>query len=742
MGCVQWLEPSDQSWTDNWLCIPLDSGHSYSFSSAGVIPGGNCLQITEPADPNSWTDNYFCIMNTDESPYSGVDSSVSNIMYGEALYSFYPKGNRIYYLGPTNIGSTKTPRIVPYAMTSDTVNAVVYQDLVYLFYPDRANTGQIWCTTFDGTSWSAEQQLINFINPDEGATLTPSAVVYNGWLYVIFRTIAGHLGYTYYDGTSWLGGYFEVYWESPMDYAPGCATHTDQTTGIYNIYCSYRLTSDGLLYYTYYSTEVGWSVPTRVDSISDTVSASPFLIEFSNQLWLFYRRYSDSSLRYSTYDTTQLLIDDASWVSACCLGVWSSPTATRQLISGSPSVYFYDFPTLIVAGVYMNYPAGGSVSGLLGYWPDGNIPPVPDSSQVIWTEQPQTIINHDPSTYFIITSDPQYPWCEMKPNPTCEDPDGEGGSANKDSDPNSLLSFNLITSQYSSVNRLSNLIVNYMGDTFGGTVINGDLTAKAHPNQRIKYSGDLYTILQGDRWPGLGNHDYQNYVGQCPYNRHYHFTDCEGDMVDLMNSMIAGRVPEFDAYYTPILPRTLYYMTGSLAYITSPVNNYYIIQLQNYPTYTKDWGPYLFDYGDYTITSSMDWLAHNLATVASTNGKAILNMHNYGDNWNADDLISFNNLVNTYSYLICGVFVGHIHQNWGQDGSGHFTTVPLFWTGSSMYSRYSVVEFDPNAHTMSVIGMVNDRNGTNAMPIYWTPGMSQFPGYTDESDHTFGTYPC
>jgi len=212
--------------------------------------------------------------------------------------------------------------------------------------------------------------------------------------------------------------------------------------------------------------------------------------------------------------------------------------------------------------------------------------------------------------------------------------------------------------------------------------------------------------------------------------------------VDLMDSMIKGRVPSFDVDYTQILPATLYYMTGSLAYMTYPVNNYYVIQLQNYPTYTKQWGPYLLEYGDYTITSSMNWLAQNLATVASTNGKAILNMHNYGDGWNPDDQVSFNNLVNTYSYLICGVFAGHYHSLWGQDGSHHFATVPLFWTGSSVYSRFSVVEFDPNANTMSVMGMMNDRNGTNAMPIYWKPGMTQFPGYTDTYNYTFGTYPC
>jgi hypothetical protein len=38
--------------------IPL--GQKFFWSSAGLMPGMYCVQITEAADPDSWEDNYFC----------------------------------------------------------------------------------------------------------------------------------------------------------------------------------------------------------------------------------------------------------------------------------------------------------------------------------------------------------------------------------------------------------------------------------------------------------------------------------------------------------------------------------------------------------------------------------------------------------------------------------------------------------------------------------------------------------
>jgi hypothetical protein len=61
--CTQILETADpQTWSDNYICLPLDTPYNFSWNSAGPIEGKQCIQWLEPADDaGTWSDNYLCM---------------------------------------------------------------------------------------------------------------------------------------------------------------------------------------------------------------------------------------------------------------------------------------------------------------------------------------------------------------------------------------------------------------------------------------------------------------------------------------------------------------------------------------------------------------------------------------------------------------------------------------------------------------------------------------------------------
>ncbi|MGH9915480.1 MAG: hypothetical protein ACRD63_09370 [Pyrinomonadaceae bacterium] len=52
------LRPNTQHTSIVSELFNIDYGYQWSF--AGPIPGKQCLQISEPSDPNAWHDNYIC----------------------------------------------------------------------------------------------------------------------------------------------------------------------------------------------------------------------------------------------------------------------------------------------------------------------------------------------------------------------------------------------------------------------------------------------------------------------------------------------------------------------------------------------------------------------------------------------------------------------------------------------------------------------------------------------------------
>jgi hypothetical protein len=80
-------------------------------------------------------------------------------------------------------------------------SAVYYNGKLYVFHQGESNDGQLWYTTFDGTTWSGDTKV-----PNVGMSAAPSAVAYNGQIYVFHQGVAndGQLWYTVYNGSNWI----------------------------------------------------------------------------------------------------------------------------------------------------------------------------------------------------------------------------------------------------------------------------------------------------------------------------------------------------------------------------------------------------------------------------------------------------------------------------------------------------------------------------------------------------------
>lgn len=102
--------------------------------------------------------------------------------------------------------------------------------------------------------------------------------------------------------------------------------------------------------------------------------------------------------------------------------------------------------------------------------------------------------NEFSASYFVFTSDPQYPWTKRTDEGLSEDQ----GWAKQESETR-------IRAQYSSINQAHNTY----GKQLKAVFINGDLTAFGHYWQ-LQTMYPLFRILTPPYYLGLGNHDYKN----------------------------------------------------------------------------------------------------------------------------------------------------------------------------------------------------------------------------------------
>jgi len=262
-----------------------------------------------------------------------------------------------------------------------------------------------------------------------------------------------------------------------------------------------------------------------------------------------------------------------------------------------------------------------------------------------------------------------------------------------------------------------------IADTMG-LIINGDLTAYSHPEQYYAYrnyydspafqwanlTGKGTTELKWPIFPGLGNHDYSNNVGDCKgyYINNELKTDsnhCAKAAANYIRKFFGkgGSVLKFFDYFEPPYGKFEKALSvpsfdeGSLAY-SFDMGNFHFIQLHNYPGYEES---------AIGIKQSYDWLEKDLNAASASGKKSIINMHDYGDKMDTKDS-RFLNIIKGKSVI--ALFCGHIHDSNGKVGNISGTNIPYFRSGSSDYFTFLLVEFHDTYMTVGVI--TSEDNGT------------------------------
>ena len=378
-------------------------------------------------------------------------------------------------------------------------------------------------------------------------------------------------------------------------------------------------------------------------------------------------------------------------------------------------------------GIWAEKTATGAIfCGVAGFGRD----PVPNVLKQCYIVPP-TIANKLSSFGMIFASDPQYPYCENTP---CKSGPKDSKTAN----------------QWHSM-AIGKLSVSNP-DT-QGVVINGDLTNTMRWEQI-----DVFESLYASKYviyPGLGNHDYQNYTAASNdtiwgiYDGNA--TSPHGTLLNLLqyfaktvraNKNIQG----FDWNDSDYWNRS-----GSMAYYWD-IGDYRFVQLNNFPPFAYKFSNYAsrkVGNENFDIQSSLPWLRTLLSK--SKDKKVILNMHsiNSGDGFGMFDVSphkdkegNYPRQKGAYSQLqwlpgafefgqllgenlnVVAIFAGHLHSYVGDqyfdDTNGALKSlgtsaqydrrnakneviagqaVPVLFSGSAEYNLLLSVKFEPTKIT-------------------------------------------
>lgn len=252
--------------------------------------------------------------------------------------------------------------------------------------------------------------------------------------------------------------------------------------------------------------------------------------------------------------------------------------------------------------------------------------------------------------------------------------------------------------------------INAVADSSGADflLINGDLTEFGREVTRQSFYS-VYNNLTPPYLYGLGNHDYQNNVGDCTEGFDFSTNACARWSVDDM----AGALNHY-RYIEPYNFSSDWNSgsrTGSLAY-SWDYGYFHFVQLQNFPTYHV----YLDHYAAsaINITSSMNWLENDLKAANARGKVSILNMHDGSDHFikesTDDEKKRFRSMINDYRVL--AVFDGHSHSygisNENMD-SDVFGNAVVYNSGALFLGDFMLVNFSDYCLSVAVY---NGKDGT------------------------------
>ncbi|WP_122266596.1 metallophosphoesterase [Pseudomonas syringae] len=314
---------------------------------------------------------------------------------------------------------------------------------------------------------------------------------------------------------------------------------------------------------------------------------------------------------------------------------------------------------------------------------------------------PKGIIRH-----IIFASDPQYPWSKDKKNIE----DSLGALPHQQSQDvllpsrssvNEVSTEDLIRNQYSAIQK-------WRAGAMGGTgnnpvIINGDMTAFGHGDERAFLYGTLDSILSTNWYFGLGNHDYKNNVGNCQNN------GCARDSMNDLIGRMGGNNMDYSLDNGGGLPPTKRY-SGSFAYYKD-LGRVRYIQLNLEPSYIN-WfyslgTPLVRSKYEFDIQSPVEngWLERVLIDARAQRKFVIIGMHDpaewtYSPNSRTREILTrFRNLLKLYD--VSAIFAGHFHASAGRYSST-YDGVPVFLSGSATEETFLIVDVNESSSLFQV----------------------------------------
>jgi len=164
----------------------------------------------------------------------------------------------------------------------------VFNDKLYCVHQGRSDSGWLWCATFDGNSWSADQ-LIPHSNNAYGLSASPALAVYNGKLYCARqgRDDSGWVWCSTFDGNSWS--------DDKLIPTPGNAYGVSDSPALASfqnkLYCARQgRGNSGWIWCATFDGQ-SWTNDRLIPSSNNAygISGSPALVEFNGQLYCFHQ---------------------------------------------------------------------------------------------------------------------------------------------------------------------------------------------------------------------------------------------------------------------------------------------------------------------------------------------------------------------------------------------------------------------------------------------------------------------
>jgi len=192
-------------------------------------------------------------------------------------------------------------------------------DTLYVLHQGYGDDGALWCSTWDGATWSADTPL------NAGITGGPAVVAYNGVIHVFRQGTGDNEGalmhMTCEDGV----------WSADASLGAGLSWNPAAVVYDNKIWVFHQDGAEsGALYYMTYDGE-SWSADTQIPL---GMSYSPTAAVLFGKIWLFHNGYDSRSPHHADNQVWYTTFDGTNWSQDTLL----IPGMLIGVIVGSPSV--------------------------------------------------------------------------------------------------------------------------------------------------------------------------------------------------------------------------------------------------------------------------------------------------------------------------------------------------------------------------------------------------------------------